>query len=142
MESETLLVNSSSKAASGVLRRTMLFTAYIFGLNYAPFGRDAFFDEKKDMLEYFYANTDYTNAKFRKYAVRFARANNLTHSTDADFQVIYDSLMDMESFSLKGGPCRNSPDGMRGGMDKCVILLARCGSVIDRSSVIVLPIGH
>ena len=37
------IVNSSSKAASGVLRRTMLFTAYIFGLNYAPFGRGRVF---------------------------------------------------------------------------------------------------
>ena len=41
------IVDSTSKAALGVFRRVMLITAYIFGLNYAPFGKGHFFDEKK-----------------------------------------------------------------------------------------------
>ena len=96
------IIDSSSKAVLGVFRRVMLFTAYIFGLNYAPFGKGLSFDEKKDMLEFFYSCTDHHNAAFRKYAVKYAEQNGMSCSTDEDYLAVYNSLVDMESFNFKG----------------------------------------
>ena len=95
------IIDSSSKAVLGVFRRVMLFTAYIFGLNCAPFGKGLFFDEKKDMLEFFYSCTDHHNAAFRKYAVKYAEQNGMSCSTDEDYLAVYNSLVDMESFNFK-----------------------------------------
>ena len=96
------IVDSSSKAAVGVFRRVMLLTAYLFGLNYAPFGRGQFFDEKKDMLDYFYSVADHRHPVFRKHASKFAEANDMPCSGDDDFLAVFDSLMDTESFNFKG----------------------------------------
>eukprot|EP00973_Karenia_brevis_P092024 12410349-Karenia_brevis.AAC.1 len=96
------IIDSSSKSVLGRFRRVMLLTAYIFGLNYAPFGKGLFFDEKKDLLELFYSTTDHNDQIFRKYVARHAEANGLPCSNDADVLAVYDSLMDMESFNFKG----------------------------------------
>ena len=96
------ILDAAGKVSNGIYRRVNLFTAYIFGLNYQPFGKGQFFDEKRDMLDYFYSVTDHTHPAFRKYAERYAAANGMTCVTEGDFVAVYNSFADMESFHFKG----------------------------------------
>ena len=89
-------------ACGGLYRRVMLFTAFIFGINYGPFGKGAHFHEKRSMLEYFFAMLDYRSPEFRRFAVKYAKDNGMRHDSDADFEDIFDSLADMPSVNFKG----------------------------------------
>lgn len=85
-----------------IFRRVQMFTSFIFALNYGPWGSSAFYDEKKPMLEYFYAMYDSKSPEFRRFAVKFAIANCVPHDTDEDFDDIYLSYYDLSSFNEKG----------------------------------------
>ena len=89
-------------ACGGLFRRVMLFSAFIFGINYGPFGKGANFFEKKAMLEHFYAQVDAYSPEFRNFAIDYAKDNGMRHSSDADFEDIFDSLADMASVNFKG----------------------------------------
>ena len=45
---------ATTRACGGLFRRTMLFIAHVFALNYGPFQQGAYFDEKREMLEFFF----------------------------------------------------------------------------------------
>eukprot|EP00959_Pyramimonas_sp_CCMP1952_P367299 7693051-Pyramimonas_sp.AAC.1 len=89
-------------ACGGLFRRVMLFTAFIFGINYGPFGKGANFHEKQSILEYFYSNLDSDSPEFRRFAVGYAMDNDMRHHSNDDFDIIFDSLADMPSVNFKG----------------------------------------
>ena len=46
---------AAARACKGLFRRTMLFIAHVFALNYGPFNQGSNFDEKRQMLEFFFS---------------------------------------------------------------------------------------
>jgi hypothetical protein len=45
---------ATARACKGLFRRTMLLSAFIFGIDYGPWNSGAFFDEKRAMLGLFF----------------------------------------------------------------------------------------
>ena len=93
---------AAARACKGLFRKTMLFTAHVFALNYGPFNQGPNFDEKRQMLEFFFSQLDHMSLEFRKYAVRYANAMGMPCTTDAGFMDIFESFADMPSFNFKG----------------------------------------
>ena len=94
----------------------MLFIAHVFALNYGPFQQGACFDEKREMLEFFFSQLDHVSLEFRKYAVRYAKAIGLRHTTEEDFMEVFESLADMPSFNSKGPLPKLARRGVGGGV--------------------------
>ena len=53
--------------------KTQLYTSYLWGLNYKPFGTGGFGTQTKYVLNVFMATADYTNPVFQKYAEKIAQ---------------------------------------------------------------------
>ena len=93
---------AAARACKGLFRRTMLFIAHVFALSYGPFNQGSNFDEKRQMLEFFFSQLDHVSLEFRKYAGRYAHAMGMPNTTDAAFMGMFESFADMRSFSFKG----------------------------------------
>ena len=89
-------------SCGGLFRRVMLFSAYIFGINYGPFGKGSYFHEKKYILEHFLSLCDSTSPEFKAFSEHYARDNDMRHETDDDIEKVWDSLLDMPSVNSKG----------------------------------------
>lgn len=86
----------------GLFRRVMLLTTYVFNLNYGPFGKGAFFEEKKAMMAFFLLTQSSGSAIFRKYAPLYAAALGMSLQTEDDFDQLFSTLPDLPSFNSKG----------------------------------------
>ena len=66
--------------------KTQLYTSYLWGLNYNPFGTGSFGTQKKYVLNVFLATEDYTSTLFEKYGERIAQHTQvkLHHGLNAD----------------------------------------------------------
>ena len=53
--------------------KTQLYTSFLWGLNYKPFGTGSFGTQKKYVLNVFLATEDYTSAVFEKYGEKIAQ---------------------------------------------------------------------
>ena len=91
-----------NNACGALFRRVMLFSAFVFGINYGPFGKGVFFHEKKEMLEHFLSQCDYTSQVFRAFSEGYAKDMNMGHATEEDIETVFDSLMDLPSATNKG----------------------------------------
>ena len=94
---------AENHAAKGIFRRVQLGLQFVFSINYASFGKGDKYYEKLGMLDDFFATCISTAQVFRKYASRYAAANNMRIPiTDDDFEEVFDSMMNMPSFNAKG----------------------------------------
>jgi hypothetical protein len=91
---------ATTRACGGLFRRTMLFIAHVFALNYGPFQRGAYFDEKRELLEFFSSQLDHESLEFRKYVVRYAKAMGRPHTSDEDIMEVFESLADIAVVQL------------------------------------------
>ena len=68
------------------------------------------------MLEFFFSQLYHESLEFRKYAVRYAKAMGLPHTTEEDFMEVFESLADMPSFNFKGPLPKLARCGVGGGV--------------------------
>jgi hypothetical protein len=106
---------ATTRACGGLFKRTMLFAAHVFALNYGPFQQGAYSDEKREMLEFLFAQLDHLSPEFWKYAVRYAKAIGLPHTTEEDSREVFESLADMPPFNFKGPLPKLARRGVGGG---------------------------
>ena len=66
--------------------KTQLYTSFLWGLNYKPFGNGSFGTQKKHVLNVFLATEDYLSTVFEKYGERIAQRTQvkLHHGITAD----------------------------------------------------------
>ena len=88
--------------SGGLFRRVILLMTYLFNLNYGPFGKGAFFEDKKAMLAHFLQTQSPTSPGFRKYAPHYAAALGMPLLSDDDYEVLFGTLSDLPSFNRKG----------------------------------------
>ena len=94
---------ATQHALGGLFRRVVLLTTYLYNINYGPFGKGAYFDEKKEMLSHFLASEDHNGRIFRKYAPQYAASlGDTTLETEADYKALFDTLTELPSFTNKG----------------------------------------
>jgi len=98
-------INLSAKhCLKGLFLKVKLFTAYLFGLNYKPFGKCVFGDKKHRLLETFMANNHEHSPLFLKYWERIANDWGMPHETDEHRTRIWELLpTKLESFSQRCG---------------------------------------
>ena len=93
---------SLTHCLKGVFMKAQLFTAYIWGLNYRPYGTGAFFQTKRMMVNSFIEAVDETGAVFLKYAPRIAKDLGLKCDTEEDRQHVWARAFDSSSFHRQG----------------------------------------
>ena len=93
---------ATQHALGGMFRRVILLTTFLFNINYGPFGKGAYFDEKKEMLKHFLASENHNGILFRKYADLYGASLGATLDTEDDYKALFDTLAELPSFTSKG----------------------------------------
>ena len=95
---------------AGVFLKTQLYTSYLWGLNYKPFGTGAFAIQKQHILNVFLATRTAESPVFLKYVERIARSANerrtrglprMRWATQQDRQEVFDSIPELASSFLQ-----------------------------------------
>ena len=86
----------------GIFMKAQLFTAYIWGLNYRPFGTGAFYQTKRMMVNAFDRISDEHSPIFLKYAARIAKDLGLRCDTDQEKHHVYTAALEADSFHKQG----------------------------------------
>ena len=60
-------------SCGGLLLKTQVYTSFLWGLNYKPFGSGSFGAQKRNVLNVFLGTEDYTSECFRKYGPKIAK---------------------------------------------------------------------
>jgi hypothetical protein len=91
-----------TQCMGGIFMKAQLFSSYIYGLNYRPFGSGAFWQTKRLLANTFLQTHDYQSALFQKYAERIARDLGMECGTESsDFQ-LYETALEADSLHKKG----------------------------------------
>jgi hypothetical protein len=81
--------------------KTQMFSAYIYGLNYKPFGKGGFHLQKRRLLNIFVATQNATSPLWIKYRHRIASDLDLPCSTEAENEALFRAVATLPSFHLK-----------------------------------------
>ena len=81
-----------------------------------PFNRERISTESARCWNSSFSQLDHESPEFRKYAVRYAKAIGLPHTTEEDFMEVFESLADMPSFNVKGPLPKLARCGVGGGV--------------------------
>lgn len=73
----------------GTFLKAQLFSSYIFGLNYKPFGTGAFSEQKQRLLNVFLATESAQSPVFLKHVASIAEDLGMPCETDADLEAIW-----------------------------------------------------
>ena len=92
---------SIKHCSGGVFLKTQLFSAYLFGLNYKPFGAGGFSQLKNRLLVVFLATEDVTSEIWLKYCHRIADDFQMPCVTEEDHSNLWDAVASMPSFHQK-----------------------------------------
>jgi len=85
----------------GVFLKTQLFSAYIYGLNYKPFGTGGFSSLKQRLLQVFLATTDIYSDIWCKYKHQIGVDLNMPSSSDDESQALFEAVASLPSFHHK-----------------------------------------
>ena len=83
--------------------KTQLFSAFIYGLNYRPFGTGGFSQVKRRMANVFMATESSDSTIFMKYCERIALDLSLPCQTQDERQHVFEACLDLPSLRQKGG---------------------------------------
>ena len=89
---------SISHSCSGVFQKAMLYSSYLWSLNYKPFGSGGFSSLKNRLLTTFLATESCESPIFQKYSSLIAQDFQMPAS---DLQVLWEEVAAMPSFHLK-----------------------------------------
>ena len=83
-----------------------------------PFNRERISTKKGRYVGilFFFSQLDHESPEFRKYAVRYAKAIGLPHTTEEDSMEVFESLADMPPFNFKGPLPKLARRGVGGGV--------------------------
>ena len=108
-----LLIRDLKLAMEGCpnVHKAILCYSFIMSLNYKPFNSGVWHEEKKAMLQHLLQTLPNTHRSpfFRKWATKWARDIKAPCSTDEDFEALWESIVDLETFSAKS----ENPKAMR-----------------------------
>ena len=96
--------NASKHALRGKYLKVQLFSAFIYGINYKPFGTGHFGDAKARMLDCFLETEDTDSAIFEKHWVRIAGNFGMRAETEQDKENVLARVADMASFRKRLQP--------------------------------------
>ncbi len=88
-------------ACGGIFLKCPLYTSFVWGLNYKPFGTGVFRQEKKAFLDFFLAGETVDSPIFRKYAADIAEDLELPCMTEEDVRAVFGALAALPSFVSK-----------------------------------------
>ncbi len=86
---------SLERVARGLFLKAQLYTSYLWGVNYKPYGTGLFGTQKKEALDAFLAEQSTDGAPWHKYGERIAHDAGLPWDTEEDRQRVWASLPDI-----------------------------------------------
>lgn len=92
---------SLKHCCSGVFLKTQLFSSYIYGLNYKPFGAGGFSQLKNRLLVVFLATEDVHSDIWLKYCHKIASDFQMPLVTEADHAALWEAVACLPSFHQK-----------------------------------------
>ena len=96
-------IKLAAKASKGFFYAVLLKFSLVFNLNYGPFGKGAWFHDKKAWLEYVEHNMDAHHQFFRDRASGIAADLGVSDPVShEDYCRLWTSFISMESFRIKG----------------------------------------
>ena len=101
---------SISHCCSGVFQKAMLYSSYLWSLNYKPFGSGGFSSLKNRLLTTFLATETCESLIFQKYSSLIAQDSQMS---SGDLQALWEEVAAMPSFHQKNR-CQNRADGSAG----------------------------
>ncbi len=94
---------SLKHAAGGVFLKAQVFTSFIWGLNYKPYGSGAWWEEKRRMLDVFLTTETSSSPAFQMHAPAIAAGFGMPFSgSDDDYEAVFQKLSELPSFVNKG----------------------------------------
>jgi hypothetical protein len=87
----------------GIFMKAQLFSAYLFGLNYEPFGKGGFSQLKRSLLNVFLATESIESPLWKKYCENIAIDFGMPCSTRDEQQAVFDAVALAPSFHDKLG---------------------------------------
>ena len=100
-------IKLSMARASGLFLKAQLFTAFLWSLNYKPYGTGVHGTKKKEALDYFLSRLHEDSAVFLKYGPRIAEDNGMGFSTPEDRRRLFENLPQISrSFVQATGVCK------------------------------------
>ena len=97
---------ATSHAMNGLIHRALLHSSYIWSLNCKPYNSGAWWEVKKGMLEAFRQAHNYCSPLFRRYAHLYAKDIGLTLSSDDDYMLLWDRMVEAPGFLTKLEPVK------------------------------------
>ena len=94
--------NALTHSASGAFLKVVMWTSFVWSINYKPRDFGTYQYEKREILRYFWSTTTKDSAVFRKHAEDIAKALGKPLSCEDDYGALYNFLPELASFKVKG----------------------------------------
>ena len=100
-------IKNAAKTSNGFFFSIMLKYSLVFNLNYGPFGKGGWFNDKKDFLKEVEASLTHTHPFFRERAHAIAKDQGWDEPvTEADYEKVWHLVLQQSHFQKKGSLCK------------------------------------